>query len=99
MHRTVQQLFQIAPKAGLVKESASPLHVDEQIEVASWSGISSGNRSEHLHTASAVKGGHPLYFVASIAQFLHGWCWTRRARVWVRLAAALDSASKLAKAT
>lgn len=97
MHWTVQQFFQVASKAGLLEEPASPLHVDEQIEIAFRSGLSSGNRSEHPHSASAMKEGHPLDFVTSLAQFLHGWRWTRRTRVWIRLAVAVDSAPKLAK--
>ncbi len=64
MHRAVQQFFQVAPKAGLLEEPSSLLHVDEQVEIAFLSGLSSGNRSEHSHPTSAVKGGHPLDFVA-----------------------------------
>ncbi len=71
MHRTVQQLFQVAPKAGLLEEPASPLHVDEQIEIALQSVLSSGNRSEHLHPSGAMKRGHSLDFVAPLTQLLH----------------------------
>ncbi len=97
MYGTVQQLFQVTPKAGLLEEPSLPLHVDEQIEIAFWSGLSSGDRSEHLHPAGAMKGGHSLDFVAPLTQLLHSWHQARRARVWIRLAVAVDSASKLAK--
>jgi len=55
VHRTSQQLFEVASKAGLLEESLSALHVDEQIQIAFRSGVSSGNRPEHSHTLGAVK--------------------------------------------